>query len=249
MVFSILSAALLGLVALSQAHPVAVYNKNEISQAQLEQLFAVGQESFLRSLPSGTLHEVSRTLETPSAPQACEDVFLIFARGTFEPASDKNLGIMVGNFLSSALKAALGSRFDSIGVDYNNSVAGYLSGGDSAGGVTMAGMITAKANACPNTKIIASGYSQGAQVTHNALGQVRGTAKTHVAAVVVFGDPNKGKSIPGIRSDQIYTNCASDDPICMGIPLPLGSHLTYGSNTAELQKIVTFVQSKVGSGK
>jgi Cutinase len=106
--------------------------------------------------------------------------------------------------------------------------------------------------------------SQGAQLAHNALGLASDAAKKSVAAVVsknllsmtietnndlqvVFGDPNKGKAIPGITSDRIYTNCASDDPICKGVPLPIGSHLTYGSNTEEMNKIVTFVKNLVQS--
>jgi hypothetical protein len=163
MVPSSLFAALLGLAASVYAHPVGSVNGTDVNnfgipEGQLEDLFVLGQESFLKSLPAGTLQDVSRTRITSAAPLACEDIFLIFARGTFEPASDKNLGVMVGNFLSSSLNAALGSKFGSIGVDYNNSVGGYLSGGDSAGGVTMANMITQKASQCPNTKIIASGY-------------------------------------------------------------------------------------------
>jgi len=62
---------------------------------------------------------------------------------------------------------------------------------------------------------------------------------------VVFGDPNKGQRIPGVSNDKIYTNCAASDPICMGLPIPLGSHLTYGSDTEEINKIVQFVKAHV----
>jgi cutinase len=107
-------------------------------------------------------------------------------------------------------------------------------------------------------------FSQGAQLVHLALGQVPLSVKSHVAAVVrparkslqdgvvvwlitqvVFGDPDKGRAILGISRDKIYTNCASSDPICMGIPLPIGSHLGYGTDTAELTKCVQFVTKQV----
>lgn len=55
----------------------------------------------------------------------------------------------------------------------------------------------------------------------------------------------KGRPIPGISNDKIYTDCAASDPICMGIPLPMGSHLTYGTDIAEIDKIVKFVKKLV----
>jgi hypothetical protein len=84
----------------------------------------------------------------------------------------------------------------------------------------------------------------------------------------VFGDPDKGYPIPGIPNGSIFTNCESTDPICRGIPLPLGSHLTYGKfsilsacdllykleltneilgmDSAKLTEIVTWVKQKTG---
>jgi hypothetical protein len=149
-------AALFGFVAFSHAYPVQ--ETFEISPVQIEDLFRYGVESYLSSLPSSGIQELSRNVEVSAAPQACEDVFLIFARGTFEPASTNNLGIMVGSQFNAALSSALGSKFGSAGVDYNNGVGGYLSGGDAAGSTTMAQMINSKVSQCPSTKIIASGY-------------------------------------------------------------------------------------------
>lgn len=87
----------------------------------------------------------------------CEPAVLIFARGTFEPEGTDKLGFVVGMPFATALKKVIPSM-GAVGVEYNNSVAGYLSGGDTGGGKTMAKMITDKANACPNTKIFAGGY-------------------------------------------------------------------------------------------
>jgi cutinase len=156
MAFSCILAVFLSLAAFSYAHPVS--SGLNVAQSQLAELFQVGVESHLRSIPSEDIQELSQIVNTPSAAQACEDVYLIFARGTFEPSISSNLGMVVGMPFSAALTLALGRKFGSIGVDYNNGVMGYLTGGDSAGSTTMAKMIDAKASQCPSTKIIASGY-------------------------------------------------------------------------------------------
>jgi hypothetical protein len=118
-------------------------------------------DAFVQNYDATKLQELTLNVSSTASPSAeCDDVFLIFSRGTFEPAMEANLGVVVGMPFSAALKAALGGppKFGAIGVDYNNGVAGYLSGGDSAGGRTMAKMITDKALQCPQVKIIASGY-------------------------------------------------------------------------------------------
>jgi predicted esterase len=49
------------------------------------------------------------------------------------------------------------------------------------GGVAMMNLIERTAQACPNTKIIVSGYSQGAMVAHNGVAFARAEAKRQVA--------------------------------------------------------------------
>jgi hypothetical protein len=68
-------------------------------------------------------------------------------------------------------------------------------------------------------------------------------AMANRAGQVVFGDPMKGMAIPGVQKDNIYTNCADTDPICSYLPIPLGAHLTYGSDTARLKKTVEWIKT------
>ncbi len=42
---------------------------------------------------------------------------------------------------------------------------------------------------CPKTKLVASGYSQGGQIVHNAIGKLSATVAEWIAKVVIFGDP------------------------------------------------------------
>lgn len=49
---------------------------------------------------------------------------------------------------------------------------------------------------CPNTKLIASGYSQGCQIVHHAISQLDATTASWISSVLLFGDPRKWL-IPG----------------------------------------------------
>lgn len=55
------------------------------------------------------------------------------------------------------------------GVDYPASIPGFLAGGSPAGSFVMAAIANKTAAACPGTKIVLAGYSQGAQLVHNAM--------------------------------------------------------------------------------
>jgi cutinase len=96
---------------------------------------------------------------------------LIFARGTTEQG---NLGTVVGPGLASALKAAMGNSKVAVqGVNYPANVAGAISGATNpaaADGAKNMAMLANKAiAACPNTKVVLSGYSQGAEQVRGAL--------------------------------------------------------------------------------
>jgi hypothetical protein len=199
MVLSFLTAALLGLAAVTSGAPTM----STVQKLYLMEDMRQRVNTFYALNPPEDVEIVLRNLSDVTAParaQACEDAYLIFTRGTFEPGSTANLGMMVGIPLVSAIRYGItGKTFGSIGVDYNNNVAGYLAGGDAAGGKKMAQMITDKVSQCPNTKIIAGGYSQGAQVTHNALATLSYNVASHIAAVVSFEqviDPDKKADCP-----------------------------------------------------
>jgi cutinase len=126
---------LLGFAALAVSLPTSQ------DVAQMAELKAE-TDSFIASYPPERAQALERYLADvtgESAALACEDVYLIFVRGTFEPAGTDNLGYVVGMPFLAALKEGLGDgRVGGTGVDYSNSVTGYLSGGDSAGGICRA---------------------------------------------------------------------------------------------------------------
>lgn len=52
-----------------------------------------------------------------------------------------------------------------------------------------ASLVTQAFSQCPDTQVVMSGYSQGAQVTHLAAADLPAATMEKVSAVVTFGDP------------------------------------------------------------
>ncbi|KAF5357980.1 hypothetical protein D9756_001208 [Leucocoprinus leucothites] len=168
--------------------------------------------------------------------QACADVTVVFARGTGETAP---IGTIVGPPFEAALQRSIGGRsLNFIGVNYAATVGGFLQGGDPAGARTMAADVTSAANSCPDTEIVMSGYSQGAQLVHLAAGQISSAVQNRVAAVVVFGDPDNGDGFPGVLNGRSITFCADGDNICDGGDIILPPHLSYGANAGDAAAFV-----------
>ncbi|KAL7272338.1 hypothetical protein RUND412_004858 [Rhizina undulata] len=158
----------------------------------------------------------------------CKDVLVIFARGTTELG---NVGLIVGPPFFTALDN-LGLEVAVQGVDYPADFAGYFEGGSPEGASTMAALVTNASTTCPDSKIILSGYSQGAQVTHLAADQISTSLYSLIKGIVLFGDPDDGKAFPGTLNDTVKTFCHEGDLICDGLPIVLVQHTTYGEDAA-----------------
>lgn len=100
-------------------------------------------------------------------------------------------------------------------------------GGD--GGKTMAQLVQTALSQCPDTKIIVSGYSQGAMVVHNAFRN--GLASSQVSGAILFGDPLKRSAVGDLSTDKVKQFCGTSDSICGGggDGGATGSHISYGS--------------------
>ncbi|USP82775.1 hypothetical protein yc1106_10049 [Curvularia clavata] len=157
----------------------------------------------------------------------CTDMTIVFARGTGEMG---NVGTVSGPPMFKAIRSKLGDgRVTVQGVDYAASAAGNANlGGD--GGEKMAALVKQAKSQCPNTKVIVSGYSQGAMVVHNAFS--KGLSAADVSGAVMFGDPLKRAAITGLSADKIKQFCGTADMICGGggDGGATGSHISYGSS-------------------
>ena len=120
--------------------------------------------------------------DTRNELSECKPVTVIFARGTIELG---NVGSLVGPPFFNALDVAIGAENVGVqGVDYPATIEGYLEGGDPGGAATTAQLLEQAASQCPDTQIVLSGYSQGAQVVHLGEAMVSAEVAARIVAVV-----------------------------------------------------------------
>lgn len=97
-----------------------------------------------------------------------------------------------------------------------------------SGGPEMADLAQQALSACPDTKLVLGGYSQGAMVVHNALGTFDGSK---VAAILVFGDPFNGQPFDGVDNSKVLETCGSSDFLCSsGGTNVSGGHISYSDD-------------------
>lgn len=201
---------ILALTAIAYAAPVAEETKteglelaNDFPLTDLEAYFEHhlnSQESEVNSLQARQFSSSSYNQLTDGTP--CRPVTVVYARGTTQAG---NVGdpAAVGPILFNNLASRIGLNNLAIqGVTYPANVAGFLAGGDAAGSKTMADLIarvrlqakrhakqsrvliydSQAASQCPSTKIIISGYSQGAQLVHNAAAMLSASVTNRVTA-------------------------------------------------------------------
>ncbi|CAA9966898.1 hypothetical protein CFE70_010331 [Pyrenophora teres f. teres 0-1] len=146
---------------------------------------------------------------------ACRPITVIWARGTTqsgnvgEPNSE-------GPVFFNAIAARVGgiSRLAIQGVTYPANVFGFLAGGDAAGATTMFNLINQAISQCPSTKIVVTGYSQGAQLVHTATQRLSAAAAARVTAVVTFGDADRDESFGSVAASKVLIICHEGDNIC-----------------------------------
>jgi cutinase len=208
------------------------------------------------------------TIPSASA-QPCPDTEVVFARGTGE---DPGVG-PTGQAFVDALRGRLGGKsMDVYPVNYPASDQ-WSTGLD---GIRDAGShIVSEAGACPNTKIVLGGYSQGAAVagfvTSSAVPDgvpqdvdpatipkpLDPALANHVAAVVLFGSPNVRAmgflGQPNVVIGPLYQAktiqvCAVEDPVCSD-GMNFAAHDTYVSDGSVIAQGADFAASHLqGTG-
>lgn len=188
----------------------------------------------------------------PTANAAnCNDIEVVFARGTSEPPG---IG-RVGDAFVNNLRGLVGGR--SMGVYAVNYPASYdfLAAADGANDASA--HIQYVANNCPNSKIVLGGYSQGAAIVDvlaavpipviGFTNPLPPFVADRISAVAVFGNPSARIGLP-LTSSPAFTNRAIDlcnpgDPICSdGDNVP--AHRSYGPDGTTYQAAV-FVANRL----
>jgi cutinase len=199
----------------------------------------------------------------PIASAACPDVQVVYARGTGE---DPGVGPTGQAFVDNLRTRAAPRSFDVYAVNYPASD-DWATGVD---GIRDASAhVNSVAHDCPNTKMVLSGYSQGAAVmgfvTSSAVPDGVDPATVpkpldpavadHVSSVVLFGTPNLRAmdylKQPPLAIGPLYQGktikvCAPEDPVCSD-GMNFAAHDTYASDAAMIDKGAAFAASRLGA--
>ncbi|KAG6917744.1 hypothetical protein DXG01_001282 [Tephrocybe rancida] len=195
---------------------------------------------------------------TPIAAPAssCAAVHVITARASTELPGEGIIGDVVDTIVSRSSQTVSREA-----IVYPATLTSYLI--SQAQGVTaMKARLAAKASACPSTKIVLTGYSQGAHVAGDVLADnAPGTA--NVVAAILMGDPGhvRGESfqkgtanlLNGLfprnsgalesYSAKLNSFCDFGDPFCAG-GLDTVTHLAYVTKYGTTAS--TFVLGRIG---
>lgn len=170
--------------------------------------------------------------QSAAMAQPCPDVEVVFARGTAEPPGVGG----IGQAFVDAVRAQAGGR--SVGVyavDYPASRDFVTS--TPAGAEDASAHVESMAVACPGTKMVLGGYSQGAGVIDLATTALPASAADHVAAAALFGGPSSSFAdslSPGplprigpLVAAKTIDLCVPNDPICFEGGWDWGAHAAY----------------------
>ena len=183
----------------------------------------------------------------------CTDIHVVFARGTSgTPGLSR-----VGQSFVDTLRTQIGDRTMSVyAVDYPGSLDFWPS--TTAGAQDALAHIEQTVQACPSTKIVLGGYSQGADVvglltapTGSAWGEpslLPPDVAGHVAAVVLFGNPSRKfgggplNVISPAFGPKTIDLCVPGDLVCSTDGASLYAHGLYISSGAT-EQAATFAAS------
>ncbi|KAF3911156.1 Cutinase [Arthrobotrys entomopaga] len=175
----------------------------------------------------------------------CRPVIFFFARGSAEAG---NMGAIVGQPTGNGLKKAFGEdRVAVQGVDYGALLSTNLlpGGADFPGIAKMGSLLNEAASKCPDSIIVAGGYSQGAALVHRAVEKLSSTTMDKIAAIVTFGDAQNtqdGGRIPNFPTEKFHTICNDGDEVCHGTLKVLKPHLDY---TRRVPEALSFFVEKI----
>ena len=187
----------------------------------------------------------------------CADAEVVFARGTDEP---EGMGAVGDAFADSLRKQAVGLNIATYAVDYD---AGKLQLGSGDGAKDAIKRIKATAAACPDTKIVLGGYSQGANVVNIVAGNpivgiawgaaLPSSLAANVAAIATFGNVanRSGTKLPSqsaMFNGKAIDLCNPADPICHAGPGNEWSGHTEGYVPAYTTQAAAFAASKLLAG-
>ncbi|KAG6899465.1 hypothetical protein C0993_010108 [Termitomyces sp. T159_Od127] len=186
----------------------------------------------------------------PGPIVGCSDVHVITARASTEAPGEGIIGTVV-----TAIVDGSSQTVSREAVAYPATLTNYLIS-ESEGVTAMRAQLAAQVSACPSTKIVLMGYSQGAQVTGDVLAS-RATGTDQVVAAILMGDPGHdagtANAVSGLFprapgalnafASEIESFCDLGDPFCAG-GLDIAVHLGYVEEYGA--QATSFVLNRIG---
>jgi len=177
----------------------------------------------------------------PASAEGCPDIEVVFARGTSEAPG---LGLPGGSFVE-ALRSKVGGR--SVGSYAVAYPADYDFLAAAAGANDASAHIQYMMGACPNTRLVLGGYSQGAAVMDviaavpiPAIGfnnPLPPNTPDFVAAIAVFGNPSAKLGLPltisPVWGGRAIDLCNGDDPVCQTDGQNVAAHRAYAGGPTD----------------
>ncbi|KAM6476804.1 cutinase-like protein [Trichoderma sp. SZMC 28011] len=200
------------------------------------------------SLAQRQLSITRNELESGSS-YACPRVIFIFARASTEIG---NMGASAGPAVANALESHYGASqvwVQGVGGPYTADLASnFLPGGTSQAAINEAKRLFNEANQkCPNSAIVAGGYSQGTAVMSGSISGLSSTVRDQIKGVVLFGYTQNFQNdggIPNFPSSKLDVFCAATDAVCYGTLFILPAHFLYIDEASD--EAPDFLISRIG---
>lgn len=151
---------------------------------------------------------VCKPLATPVSAASCDDIKIIFARGSGQTLDDKEyqhlkteLGSALAprndlsySFYELGSTSQDGHQYQAVGLDFFNVISAAVSAGTAAsygdsvkeGSFELTTYISSISTSCPKTKFVLAGYSQGAQAITISASKID---PSRIIYAATFGDP------------------------------------------------------------
>jgi hypothetical protein len=167
-----------------------------------------GCDSGVPGVPGSAPAPASTPGPAPSPGGGCAPYMVIDSRGSGEPYPtisppgkafanelrnrhrSARVAVLSNPYPAVGLWGSVGQLVNLIGAGLGIGPLGAYHGSVVNGERWLSATIRSESSACPSTKLLLAGYSQGAQVTGDVYQRsVSSSARTHILAVLLFGDP------------------------------------------------------------